>query len=368
MDKRSICALFLGAACISSGVQAEKVGKWYLNPAVGYQVFDHSQDLDSDATALFGIEKELNSEWGIEFRAMYSESENYRNSNNEAEVASAGLDVLRYFKTPGSKVTPYLAMGIAHAQADYELWRNDVYTQLNVGGGIRYALSEHWSLRGDARYLYGTDNETSNGVVSLGISYAFGGTGTAAPEQEEGAAPTDSDGDGVIDSMDRCPNTPSGVAVGRDGCALDSDRDGVADYKDKCPGTEAGASVDSNGCALKLSTTESLKVAVNFDFDSAALKPQHKDELQRVADFLNKHGSVNAVIEGHADNTGGEDYNKNLSQRRADAVRKALISDFGIAANRLSAVGYGESRPVASNATAEGRAKNRRVVTIKESN
>lgn len=366
MEKRSICALFLGAACMSSAVHAEKVGKWYLNPAIGYQVFDHSQDLDEEATALFGIEKELNSEWGIEFRAMYSDADNYRgNARRDAEVASGGLDVLRYFKTPGSRVTPYLAFGMAHAEANYETGANDVYTQLNAGGGIRYALSEHWSLRGDARYLYGTDNETRNGVVSLGISYAFGGTETAAPMQE--ATPSDSDGDGVVDSADRCPNTPAGVVVGTDGCALDSDGDGVADYKDKCPGTEAGASVDRNGCALKLTTTESLKVEVNFDFDSAVLKPQYKDELKRVADFLNEHGNVKAVIEGHADSTGGESYNKNLSQRRASAVRNALINDFGIAASRLSAVGYGESRPVATNATAEGRAKNRRVVTVKES-
>ncbi|GAB3375826.1 OmpA family protein [Spongiibacter taiwanensis] len=364
MEKRSICAFIVGAACVSSGAIAETEGKWYLNPAIGYQVFDHSQDLDEEATALFGIEKELNNDWGLELRAIYSDADNYRgNPAGDAEVASAGLDVLRYFKTPGSKVTPYMAFGMAHAQADYEGIHNDVYTQLNVGGGVRYALSESWSLRGDARMLYGTDNETRNGVVSLGVSYAFGGTKTAAPV----AAPMDSDGDGVVDSADRCPNTPAGVVVGSDGCPLDSDGDGVADYKDKCPGTPAGVSVDSNGCELKLTTTESLKVEVNFDFDSAVIKPTFKPELQRVADFLNKHGNVKAVIEGHADSTGGEGYNQGLSQRRADAVRNALINDFGIAPNRLSAVGYGESRPIASNATAEGRAKNRRVVTVKES-
>lgn len=366
MDKRAICALAASAFCLSSVANAEYEGKWYLNPAVGYQVFDHSQDLDEEVTWLFGVEKELTSEWGIEFRAMVSDTENYRNSSRDVEVASGGVDVLRYFKMAGSRVTPYAAFGIGHAQADYDILPNDVYTQLNVGGGIRYALSEAWSLRGDARYLYGTDNETRNGVVSLGLSYAFGGQ-PAEPAEEAPPTPADADGDGVPDNRDRCPNTPAGVAVNSSGCPLDSDGDGVADHKDRCPNTKAGVKVDSQGCEKQLTTTESLKVEINFAFDSAEIQPQYTGELRRVAEFLKEHDQVKAVIEGHADSTGEDQYNKNLSQRRANAVREALIRDYGIPANRLSAVGFGEERPVATNATAEGRAENRRVVTVKES-
>lgn len=367
MGKKSV-RVFLGltmAVSASAMAESEYQGRWFVNPALGYQVFDRDFDFDNDVTALLGVEKEVSPNWGIEFRSMYAEPSNYRDvpGLDADQFASGGLDFIRYLGQPSDKSRLYTAFGIAHAGIDYENGAEDEYTQLNLGGGIRYFLTEHVSLRGDVRALYGTDNETVNGVFSLGLSYAFGGTKTAAPV----AAPMDSDGDGVVDSADRCPNTPAGVVVGSDGCPLDSDGDGVADYKDKCPGTPAGVSVDSNGCELKLTTTESLKVEVNFDFDSAVIKPTFKPELQRVADFLNKHGNVKAVIEGHADSTGGEGYNQGLSQRRADAVRNALINDFGIAPNRLSAVGYGESRPIASNATAEGRAKNRRVVTVKES-
>ena len=78
----------------------------------------------------------------------------------------------------------------------------------------------------------------------------------------------------------------------------------------------------------------------------------------------NKYGGTATVVEGHADSTGAAAYNKQLSQRRADAVRNALIRDYGIAANRLSAVGYGEERPIADNKTAAGRLSNRRVIAV----
>lgn len=79
---------------------------------------------------------------------------------------------------------------------------------------------------------------------------------------------------------------------------------------------------------------------------------------------MTKFGGVKAVVEGHADSNGAAAYNKQLSQRRADSVRKALIRDYNIAENRLSAVGYGEERPIADNKTSEGRRANRRVVAV----
>ncbi|GAB3375831.1 OmpA family protein [Spongiibacter taiwanensis] len=360
--------VLLGAAvaiAVAPGLATADEGKWYLNPAIGYQVFDGDRDLDPEATALFGVEKEVGAGWGIELRATFADADHYRgNPARDAEVAGINLDVLRYYKMEGSKWTPYSAFGIGHAQADYEGLANDVYTQLNVGGGLRYALSEAWSLRGDARYFYGTDNETGDGIVSLGLSYAFGGAAPApAPAP---AAPADSDADGVPDSVDQCPATPAGVAVDARGCALDKDGDGVPNYRDKCPNTPAGRKVDQFGCKYVLKQTESIKLEINFALDSDAIPAAYRGELEKVASFMKKYGGVKAVIEGHADSTGAAAYNKQLSQRRADAVRNALIQGYGIEPNRLSAVGYGEERPVASNSTAEGRKANRRVVAVME--
>ena len=94
------------------------------------------------------------------------------------------------------------------------------------------------------------------------------------------------------------------------------------------------------------------------------IQDQYEPELQQVAEFLNKHTDLNVEIEGHTDSQGAAAYNKMLSQKRADAVKKHLVSVHGIAADRITAVGYGEENPVASNDTAQGRKANRRVVAV----
>lgn len=99
---------------------------------------------------------------------------------------------------------------------------------------------------------------------------------------------------------------------------------------------------------------------VNFDHDKATLRDDAKPILDQAAESLKEWGDAKVEVEGHTDSRGPAKYNLKLSQRRAETVRKYLISR-GIAADRLVAKGYGESRPVADNATAEGRFKNRRV-------
>lgn len=115
---------------------------------------------------------------------------------------------------------------------------------------------------------------------------------------------------------------------------------------------------------VHLTAPEKVEVALSVQFDTAkdVVKPEYDAELQNVAKFLKDYPTTQAEIEGHTDNVGNADYNRALSQRRADAVRKALVDRFGADASRLTAKGYGPDRPIADNKTAEGRAKNRRVV------
>lgn len=110
----------------------------------------------------------------------------------------------------------------------------------------------------------------------------------------------------------------------------------------------------------------SIELEVLFDNDKALIKPNYYNEVAEVAEFMNKYTNTTAVIEGHTDSNASDSYNQQLSQRRADAVKDMLISQFGIQADRLSAIGYGESQPRASNATKEGRQQNRRVIAVIE--
>ncbi len=187
--------------------------------------------------------------------------------------------------------------------------------------------------------------------------------------------PLDSDKDGVYDYLDNCPGTPLGVKVDAKGCPLDSDGDGVYDYLDKCPGTPKGVKVDQDGCAPKVVESTTQKAApvatrvalkVQFDTGKSVIKQQYYEELKAVGDALNQDKTIKGTIEGYTDNVGNDRLNQQLSQRRANAVRDYIIKNFKVDANRLSAKGFGEANPVADNATAAGRALNRRIEAVFE--
>lgn len=169
----------------------------------------------------------------------------------------------------------------------------------------------------------------------------------------------DQDHDGVLDGDDACPFTPEGIAVDSKGCANDNDGDGVPDYLDKCPETPLGTVVDTTGCTYVIVTL----AGVNFAFDSSSLTSEAKGILDGAASKIKSHSASHFTVEGHTDSYGSDEYNQILSERRAKAVMNYLVSQ-GVSESSLSAVGKGESFPIASNDSREGRAENRRVVVI----
>jgi outer membrane protein OmpA-like peptidoglycan-associated protein len=104
-----------------------------------------------------------------------------------------------------------------------------------------------------------------------------------------------------------------------------------------------------------------VELDVKFDFDKAQVKPESYGDIKNLADFMGQYPQTTTVVEGHTDSVGSDAYNQKLSERRANAVRDVLVNQYGVGADRVNAVGYGESRPVADNATDSGRAVNRRV-------
>jgi len=213
----------------------------------------------------------------------------------------------------------------------------------------------------------------------------------------------DGDGDGVVDGLDKCPNTPAGRKVNAQGCELDGDGDGVVDGLDKCPNTPAGRKVNAQGCeldtdgdgvvdAMDKCPTVPAKTAdgcpaavvepapvvnpapvaapqklvlgdVLFATNEATLTQNATATLDKAAASLQEWGHIKVEVAGYTDDRGTAKYNESLSSRRADAVRTYLIGK-GVDADRLTAKGYGESSPVADNATVEGRSENRRVELV----
>ena len=133
----------------------------------------------------------------------------------------------------------------------------------------------------------------------------------------------------------------------------DADGDGVLDSQDRCPNTPRGAIVDSTGCWAFS--------GLLFDYDQATIRPGYESLFDNAINVLKQNPGLTVEIQGHTDSHGSDAYNQTLSENRANTVKQHLVNN-GIAASRLATRGYGESQPVASNATSEGRAQNRRVV------
>ncbi|MDF0714945.1 OmpA family protein [Muricauda sp. 334s03] len=171
----------------------------------------------------------------------------------------------------------------------------------------------------------------------------------------------DADGDGVADKDDECPNE-AGPAE-NNGCPWpDSDGDGVLDKDDQCP--DVAGTVANNGCP---EVTEEVQKQLNdyartilFDTGKSSIKAESTSVMVDIIQILNEYPTAKFTVEGHTDSVGSESLNQKLSEERANSVRDFLI-DKGISSSRLSAIGYGEAKPIATNNTRAGRAQNRRV-------
>ncbi len=382
---------FIAALPASAQADARAVS---LTPFFGGYTFDGSQDLKTKP--VFGLRAgySLDDKWDLEGVLDYV-STTSKSGQGDASALNVRVDGLYNIRL-NERLVPFLAAGAGVNTVEYPDGSGDgtsTRAALNYGGGIRYFVSDAWALRGDIRHILvidQLDRVLGNLEYTVGLNFFFG---TASAAAAAAAAPADSDGDGVTDDLDRCPNTPKGTAVERNGCPLDSDGDGVTDDLDRCPNTPKGTAVDGNGCPLDsdgdgvtddldrcLNTPKgvavdgngcppvieerTMRLNIEFDTDKADIKPQYFDELKRVADVMNANPDITVEIGGHTDNTGSEAYNNDLSARRANSVKDYLVEKFGISADRLKAVGYGPSRPVADNSTSEGRQKNRRIEAV----
>lgn len=164
----------------------------------------------------------------------------------------------------------------------------------------------------------------------------------------------DTDGGGASDPWERA-NPPHNALDAADD---DSDHDGVADDRDQCTGTPRGVEVDARGCAIL--RAQLVLDGITFAFDSAEILPASEPTLLRALSMLRDNPTARIEISGHTDNVGAEAHNRRLSEERAQGVRR-WMTEHGIEAARLTARGYGPSRPRASNDSEEGRAQNRRI-------
>lgn len=325
---------------------------------LAYSLPDSEYNIDTGNGFLVGGEIPLGERWSGTLEHWSTESDEDF-SNDEADVDYNRIGA-NYHLTPNGNWQPYLAIGLGSLDIDYSTGNGpDEETSLDFGIGAKVKLGDNWFARGDIKGVRGEDYRDV--LFGLAVGYAFGGR--AAPAPAPASAPMDSDGDGVFDEADACRNTPRGASVDSRGCELDDDRDSVVNSRDNCPNTAMNLAVDARGCPITDTEEERIELLVNFDTNQAVVKPQFSEVIEDFAEFMQEYPETTAVIEGHTDSDGAEAYNQDLSQRRATAVMNELV-DEGVATSRLSAVGYGESRPVAPNTTAAGKEQNRRIEAV----
>ncbi|MCO7222880.1 OmpA family protein [Pleionea sp. CnH1-48] len=288
----------------------------------------------------------------------------------DEDLSMQSIDYL-YYMSNDDMTGPYLRLGLG--QYDFEDAAIENSDIARAAMGFEQNINDRFSFRGELGIVRDTTQNRYDNNLFLGLTMNFGVSSTkkAAPIIKKDpvvVAPKhkDSDGDGVFDKDDQCPNTKAGVTVDVRGCELDSDGDGVVDSADKCPATPAGAKVDATGCRIYLDETVRISLSVKFATNSDQLVDSYEAEVKRVADFMRQYPDTTVVFEGHTDSMGRASYNQKLSERRAKAVADMLVANYNIDASRVSSKGVGESKPIADNGTAEGRAQNRRVEAVIE--
>jgi OOP family OmpA-OmpF porin len=420
-----IVLLLLAMLGVPTGaaLAGEPPGSFELTPVVGAYVYEGNQDITDQICYGLGLGYHFTERSALEFQFDYMDTDQETRLGTGSRDLSATLYRLNYqYGFPvGHRWVPYATAGIGWIHFDPSKADNENDFLANYGVGVKYMLSNAWSLRGEVQHVVTFDENNNNLICTVGLSYRFGGgkKAPAAPMDTDGDGVSDdrdlcpntpagqavddrgcplkdSDGDGVLDNADACPDTPAGVAVDKRGCPLDSDGDGVYDYQDKCPGTPIGQKVDADGCVPVVKTAPMMPEGdadhdgvvdgrdkcpgsplgvtvdawgcwhpepVQFDFGKANILEPYLGQLNEIAGIMNKNKELKIEIDGYTDNIGSATFNQRLSLKRAKAVQTYIL-EHGGDAERLPVHGFGFEKPVAPNDTAAGRAKNRRVEMV----
>lgn len=250
---------------------------------------------------------------------------------SDADGKRIGIDAL--YHLPSMK-SVYIVGGLKRMDAV------DDTTAFNVGIGYKHFFNQNVAAFAEANRYQGIDESYADAGIKLGVTYLFG-SAKAAPAPAPAPAPVakpvpvaDSDSDGVNDNMDRCADTP-------------------ANHK-----------VDSSGCTVYeevMASVGDIDIEVRFPFDSAVVPASQRADVENLGAFMQRFPESTVLIEGHASNIGNPAYNMKLSERRAKTIADILKKEFAVAESRITAIGYGVTRPRVEGNTREAHAANQRI-------
>ncbi|MCL2913368.1 OmpA family protein [Shewanella corallii] len=348
----ALLSALIPASLAANAKDDDGLSPWYIGAGVGVNDYEYNfpdkinQEDDPYAWEAFV---------GYQMSEHYAFEVGYRNlgratwvdwSNNQNDAGARGLSL--------SLVGTIPIYGDFHAIAEagamhYTLknnrnWGANQYSDSGwspyAGLGLGYYITDNIQLAAKYR-RYGNLEDDRYNTLDMDsnywgatIAYRFGSASKPAP-------------------------TPPPVV--EEVVITDADQDGVPDRVDQCPDTPAEYMVDSNGCTVFEETVQNLHIDAKFANNSAELDKSSMDEVAMLAEFMKQNPKSTVLIKGFASNTGNPDYNMQLSQRRAESVARALETEFGIAASRISARGYGITQPLIPGTSKEANEANRRI-------
>ena len=329
------------AALISAPLAAETIDKTWQVGVFGEYIKSESskedkldwQRIEAGRGVGLELEKIINEDWNARIELAKTRYD-IDNGTDKANGTRVGVDAI--YKVDDSDL--YLFTGVKHFN------NAKSYNAINVGAGYSVQINDRFSLYGEAAIYRDVDYGNTDQGIKLGLKYAFGdvtqGSAKRKPAEKK-AMPA---------------KAAPAVAF------IDTDNDGIADVKDSCPNTIENAKTDERGCAILAEKVVEMNLNVKFANNSAKLQSQAMSDVQRLADFMTEHNNTSVVIEGHSSASGNAKYNLTLSQKRADAVKTALINEFDIDSSRVAAKGFGEEQLLSTGNTKADHDLNRRVV------
>ena len=358
--KNLILIMLLSSSSVFASDLNQKIG---LGANIGYPVpsFGNKFNDSADAKIAYGLHVRYHptSSFGLELgftRAEFKKTSNKFNNTN----------ILGFYRFSSSNdFTFVVGAGLALTKISNYTPSNLKLSSL-VRLGLEQNITSDLTLGAYADYQYVSkllgDMPTKRAhVVSpvLALTYYFGSDSVKSqinknPELKEAMETIKKEAEAKL-------NEKKDELKVKTGMDADTDGDGVLDSEDKCPNTKAGEKVNAFGC----NDQEKAEINLNINFDSgkSIVKPEYEASLLEVKNFMDKFKDTKLNIEGYTDNSGSVAANTKLSQARATAVMKALVN-LGVDKTRLTAKGFGPKNPIADNATAEGRQVNRRVVAV----
>jgi OmpA-OmpF porin, OOP family len=333
--KRTLLSSIIAASSLSTVALAQQQEGFTVTPSIGHYNMDNDRNTEDDTSYSLGLGYQFNNPWAVEF--VYLNADSKQSGGGDVDVDQYRLDGLYHLPNVSSlNLTPYLAAGVG--TADFSNGE-DNNTQINAGGGLKYAFNDAVSLRADFRLVNDVEDHHLDNVTSLGVQMTFGGSSSRASSE-----PVEQTYTQPAAQQEVIPSEP------------------VEQVKEEP--IAAAPVVEEAPKQVDVVAEPPGKINIQFGLNKTNVEQKYYPEIEKIADFLKENPGSTVMIEGHTDDTGSANYNQMISEKRAKAIADVLTQTFEVSASRVNSVGYGEERPFVENDSEENRQINRRVVAI----